>query len=821
MKKFPVLVLVALQLVKAQEKDFQVLEEVLVTATRDENEKKLDPENTGSRKLDREEIEALGDASGDPNELLEILPNIQFDQTRGRLNADTAGDLSPAEVSISGGRPYENNFIVDGVSTNSLLDVVSQRSFDNTEGDTQAVFLDADLLKEFEAIDSNVSAQYGQFLGGVIRAETRDPRDQYAITLSSQYSTSDWVQYLIRSEDKTNPLPGETQFSRTQNRIALDLPFTERISALFAYTRAEADVTRGALSSAYFAGERTRTTIKDNYLFKLRFEQDETSVFTVQTLLTPYENQYFRTNVGRQFGGGSSSRFTWARELANSQLDFSLSYTTAESSREEDPNHFIYANTASIDWVADVRSSASRGGFGNLDVTQETLQLDAKHIFEFEDSRFSYGLQASQTSALRSRGQTNFGYRGAIETSGLPMVGGDSNDGSIIQNEQFLTERNDYRSFTAEAEIVQLSIFSEYSHDFEISAWLTVVPSGGLRYEYDDFLENHNFAPRTNVRFDLPKGLSLTAGYNRYFGKNQLAYALREQNPDSFVYRRAFEFDGSQFVLGDFALDQQRRFTAFGSSELDTPYSDEFSLALTLPVWELGEFRIKAISRDNKSGLARSEPIATTATNELGEAFAFDRYELTNRGASEYRSLSMEWSKKWKNHRFSASTTLSENIVAPGTDTFFSNTNLELENERVFYKGALIDYSALDVERSNFNIPFYLAFGWVSTWINDRLRIGFRGRWRDSYETVNFSGDTVDANGNRGGGFDLYEDVALKTQFIIDSTVNYTWETERFGEISLDLKIDNVFNSSPNVPVSLLNPFQLGRAFSLGAKIKF
>lgn len=798
--------------------DIPTLEMVTVT---DKDQPTLDPEKTGSRTFSEEDIKALSGAVADPNELLEILPNTQFDNTRGRLNAETAGDLSPTRVSIAGGRFYENNFFVDGVSTNSQLDVISQRSFDNPTGSTQSVFLDADLLKSFEVIDSNVSARYGDFLGGVVRAETRDPLDVFSFSISSQYSSSDWTTYLIKDEDRSDPLPGETEFTRIQNRISIDIPLRDDLTFLFAFTRAEADVTRGALSSAYFAGERTRTTIKDNYLIKLLYRPTDDSTLSLQSIITPYEDQYYRTNLSRQFGGGSSTKLGYQQAFDRSDLDISLAYTTTENSREEDPNHFIFANTTSVDWVPDNRNSASFGGFGDLDVSQETLQLDATHTISFDNSRLQYGLQASRVSAQRVRPQTNFGYRGAVETFGFPIVSSTPNDGTIIQNEQFLTERNDYRAFSAEAEILQLGLFSEYSHDIIINDWLTIVPSFGLRYQFDDFLDNHNIAPRTNVRFELPSDVSVTLGYNRYFGKNQLAYALREQNPDSFIYRRDFEFDGEQFVLGDFELDQQRRFTAFRSGELDTPYSDEVSAALSFPLFDLGNFRIKALSRDNKRGLARSEAIETTEINELGQPFTFDRFELTNRGQSEYQSLSLEWEKTWRNHTFTASTTFSETSLTPGTDNFFSATDIELESERVFYRGQLVSFSELDVQRSNFNTPFYIAFGWVSRWLDDRLVVGFRGRFRDSYETITDSGDTVDENGAPGGGFELYEDVQLSTQFIIDSTISYAFQTERFGDAVIDLKVGNIFNSSPNVPVSKRSPYQEGRSFAVGMKFTF
>ncbi len=792
-------------------------ETVIVEASR----YRLDPAATGSRVFEQEDIRALAGGSGDPNELLEIAPNVQFDLERGRLNADTAGDLTPTKVSIAGGRFYENNFMVDGVSTNSQLDVISQRSFIDAEGSTQSVFVDSELLSEFEVIDSNVSAEYGQFLGGVVRATTRDPKDGFGFSLNGSYTSSSWANFLIRDEDRSDPLPDPTTFERQRYGMSIDLPLRDDLKSLFAWSRSEAIVTRGALSSAYFEDARPRTTVRDNYMAKLIYTPRPDITLRLSTMQTPYEDEYWRTNISTQFGGGSTSKLSFEKRFDKSVLESNLSYTTTESSREEDPTHFIYLRTPSIDWVSPNEDSASAGGFGNIDVSQQEFQLDIKHRITRQHDRFNYGMQLNRLTAERSRPETNFSYRRGQAANGRTIVAADLDDGSIIQNEQFLTERNDYLAFQSEADILMLSAYGEYSRDFSPQTWLTLTPRIGLRYDYDDFLTNHNISPRLSGNVLFPLGINLNLGVNRYYARNQLAYKLREQNPDNFVYRRRGQLINNQWVVGDWALFRRSTSSANANGELKTPYSDELSAALTLPVWELGEFRIKAVTRDNKDGLARSEPIPTTGIDQNGNPYNYNTFTLTNRGASEYKSISLEYEKNWRNFLFTASTTFSETKQAPGTDNYFSNTDLELESEQVYYNGALINYSALDVQRTNFATPFYISFGVISRWFDDRLVTGLRGRFRGAYDSIESADKTVDENGNPGGGFELYEDVSLRAQFLLDASISYSIPIKDFGELELELKIDNLLDSFPNVPVTFTQPYQAGRSFWLGATYRF
>lgn len=70
-----------------------------------------------------------------------------------------------AQLSISGGKPVQNNYRVDGISVNDYAN--------GAPGSVLGVSLGVDAIQEFSVITSNYSAQYGRTSGGVINAITK------------------------------------------------------------------------------------------------------------------------------------------------------------------------------------------------------------------------------------------------------------------------------------------------------------------------------------------------------------------------------------------------------------------------------------------------------------------------------------------------------------------------------------------------------------------------------------------------------------------------------------------------------------------------
>lgn len=71
---------------------------------------------------------------------------------------------SGQQMSISGGRPWQNNYLLDGISINDYAN--------GAPGSALGENLGVDAIKEFSVVSSNYPAQYGRSSGGVINAVT-------------------------------------------------------------------------------------------------------------------------------------------------------------------------------------------------------------------------------------------------------------------------------------------------------------------------------------------------------------------------------------------------------------------------------------------------------------------------------------------------------------------------------------------------------------------------------------------------------------------------------------------------------------------------
>jgi len=70
-----------------------------------------------------------------------------------------------AQISVSGGRPQQNNYLLDGVSINDYANAAP--------GSVLGGDLGADAVEEFSVVTSNYPAEYGRSSGGIINAVTR------------------------------------------------------------------------------------------------------------------------------------------------------------------------------------------------------------------------------------------------------------------------------------------------------------------------------------------------------------------------------------------------------------------------------------------------------------------------------------------------------------------------------------------------------------------------------------------------------------------------------------------------------------------------
>ncbi|HMB15770.1 MAG TPA: Plug domain-containing protein, partial [Pelovirga sp.] len=133
---------------------------------------------SGKTTIGGTELEMLPSATGSITEALKGMSQIQFDYER--QSSLTVGEIAPPRISISGAKPYENNFMIDGMS---VTNTINPSGFDNRAGwnsldvggGDASIFYDTDLIKSISVHSSNVPARYGGFVGGVVDAQLRDP----------------------------------------------------------------------------------------------------------------------------------------------------------------------------------------------------------------------------------------------------------------------------------------------------------------------------------------------------------------------------------------------------------------------------------------------------------------------------------------------------------------------------------------------------------------------------------------------------------------------------------------------------------------------
>ncbi|MCD8483277.1 MAG: hypothetical protein LR015_11815 [Verrucomicrobia bacterium] len=469
----------------------------------------LYPVDSGRTIFTESAISVLIPGFGDPNLLFETLPNVQYDGNQDRITNSTVQDLSPSQFSIAGGRVYDNQFIINGVGINSVMDSVSRNpnNFNEVIGHPQTIYLEASLLEQAAIYDSNIPVEFGGFTGGVVDFRVRSPQPKFGFSTSYSRTSSAWTQYKVNDINRTDPMPMRPEFVQDRFDLRFDVPLSASVTSLFAYTRSTATVRKAPDQSLFGDDIRGSTSTRENYLAKIRWEVSADTRLTFQTLWTPYEQEFLRFNTDLFKGGGTSSFIELDHVFDHSELTVRLYLNTSDTSRTSDPFFFIYLNTESTDWVPDDARSAHFGGFGNLDVTQRDVGLDITQRFMINAFDFRLGMQAARIRAYRSRPEDNFSARNGVRLGDFISADGselrvrladgfDPNDPTIIPGEQILTQRTDYLAHEANVYLTTFALWGEASKDVFLLNRLETTLRWGLRYDYDAFLGNHNFGPR-------------------------------------------------------------------------------------------------------------------------------------------------------------------------------------------------------------------------------------------------------------------------------------------------------------------------------------
>ncbi|MEI9899016.1 MAG: hypothetical protein WDN31_01565 [Hyphomicrobium sp.] len=260
------------------------------------------PSDTGLTTFDTKNVQMRANGIGDANSFARNLPNVQYqnqaDPNGGASSSNTI-DTKPQKLSISGGRTYENNFILNGVSITNITGPEEQLSSslrDRTAPDgmtlfgqsAQTVYVPAEFIGSATIIDSNASAEFGQFLGGVVLYDlAAPPTDRYHASVSASRETSDYSTYLLATPNGTNPnnvLP--PSYVKNTLSASLGAPLTKDFSFIVQASRKEAESSKQKLIQV-----TDRWAFEDSDNVFLRFAataRTDIGKFTLDTSRTDY-----------------------------------------------------------------------------------------------------------------------------------------------------------------------------------------------------------------------------------------------------------------------------------------------------------------------------------------------------------------------------------------------------------------------------------------------------------------------------------------------------------------------------------------------------
>jgi len=157
-----------------------------------------DPVDSGASVIGQETVETSKEGGIDTTSLLESLPFVQMDTERQSADPESIQSIRPSDFSISGGNYYDNNIRIDGVTATSIMDVSSQsrEDFNEVFGQTsQTLYVDPSLIEQVNVFDSNVSARYGDFTGGVVDYQLRQPARKFGVHASAGMQNDSMVKY--------------------------------------------------------------------------------------------------------------------------------------------------------------------------------------------------------------------------------------------------------------------------------------------------------------------------------------------------------------------------------------------------------------------------------------------------------------------------------------------------------------------------------------------------------------------------------------------------------------------------------------------------
>ncbi len=740
----------------------------------------------GKATIAGEELQTMPTRTGSVTEALKVRPNVQF--SREEASSLTTGEIRPPRVSISGAKPYENNFLIDGMSVSNTFnpnglnadrEAIVPNELD-VNGADQTIFYESSLVDTITVYTSNVPAKYGNFLGGVVDAELVDPRmDRWHAVFTGGHSRSEW--FDLRGVDEYSEDSGnQPRFRSYFLQAVADGPLSANTALLLSASQRSSVIPLKFEEVDGSFSDKDQKRGSENFFARLLFTPHDELKVTLDGTYAPYMEKRWKPNYADSDWETRNEAFRLAASASLArqwgELTGRMAFTQDGFSRDSSTNFREQKSGLGVP----VSEQFFRGGIGDAEVTNRGANLGADLELEeipTGDVRWLFSTGAEVSSVTTDM----WNEEARVEIMTVPSSG------------RWLKTETDYPESDQSRTLNTLGGYAQA----EVGWWrFTLTP--GLRLDYDDFSFNTNLAPRFKAEFDTmgDGALRLVAGVNRYYGAQLRAYAFDRYRP-SFSRRELYNGSVS------FSEGIDKSYLAKG---LDTPYSDEIMGGIVGEV--LGfDYGLEAVHRDHRDQI-------------ISKALEKDVYTLTNDGKSSYDGIELTLSRSFDTERF-GSHAFTLGVSRSWTETFngaydsdidvYKDSNgYEYDYDRVYYDGDLIDRSEMPAD--DYSSPTVVTLTWLGSFFEDRFRVNCVNRWRDSttgllndsrpadetpYGTTASRPTTPSAQwlDEEGRYHDAYRKGIISGGLVTDVSLELDAVREEMFTVSLLLDVFNVFAS--------------------------
>jgi hypothetical protein len=775
--------------------------------------------NTGNSEIKKALIDKIPVSNSSLTEILKLKPSVRFSNEEN--SPLTSGEILPEDISVSGGKFYDNSFILDGLNISSFLDPASDnpKSITEVPGYSTMIFTDPEILESIKIYENDIPAKYGGFTGGVISSQTKEPSKTFKGRFKFLTTRSEWTSFnfkgpLKKDFESSNTERMQPDFEKYETSLMLEGPMTKNLGYILNIKNNYSQI------PLYHLGTTKNQERELSSLFlKLSHSDFIGKSSSLNLSYTPYKANYFMPDAKNSDftlnGGGLNITAKNSFDLKNSNLDLSLGYSRSIYDREANTNWYKWSAFKTKDFGLLAGNNVStEGGFGSIEKREDSFNLNTdikwykKNIYKKLFHSPSAGFFYTRTSGEETREKTTYSYSGAVTDN--PSFTGPINDPASIPGEQYLSKRLVYFPYSGKQTLNYYGFYLEelfFLNRFSLRT--------GLRASRDDFLQNTNLSPRLTLTYDILKNKNLTfhAGYNRYYSHGFIQHKLREARKNTYKIEWRTSF---QNQLISWMEDSQSPTKYYKYSNLETPYADEYSTGIKAKFLKT-DFHLKYIKK-----FFRDEFATGYGYKEDGKTI----YEYNNSGKSEYECISFTAEKSKENH-YAVIFNLSWQDRTSFIESYNSDSDEETSSELVYYEGKIMFRDKMPA--ADYNQPLTANLLLYKKFFTD-LHLSLLIKYIKGYNIISSTGDyyeiTVNEEINPVTGEPYKDEIPVYENKKKDSMLTFDLKTEipvfsrKKYKANLLFSVLNIFNntntpsSSDTIPIS-------GRQFFAGIKFDF